>query len=270
MPAAISSSVQFRSLFSSGVAPSAAPGGEGGGLFAPAPSVFDAGQRARLQQQQQQQQQQPPSQPLFPGGAGGVSLFSGGAPGGPSLARPAHSAFTSLGAFSASASMSSQFADLDISEMQRAGYDSFSGAAGGPALGTFIDRDLASQLFGGEGGAGGGAAGQGPMPGGGLGGLRAAHMRAAQAAQAAAAAQQASDPAAALLSKDLMGEIEGLDSASSQQRGGDPMLSLPPDSAALFSPPTVPIAGLPGALLSVRAAPCVCGVCAPDSSWCMW
>jgi hypothetical protein len=126
---------------------------------------------------------------------------------------------------------------------------------GSSSLQSFMDQELAAAVFG-EGGASEGS-----------GMARAPSVSAAAAAAASAAAAAGMSrrdggvmglplledvSAAPLLSADLLGEIGGLGVGAGAgsvgfQRGSmDPMLTLPPDSAALFSPPSMPLTGLSG------------------------
>jgi hypothetical protein len=66
------------------------------------------------------------------------------------------------------------------------------------------------------------------------------------------------DAGAGLLSADLLGEIDGTGGhhaapGAAPRHGADPTLSLPADDASLFSPPSAPLTGLPGAAGGFRS-----------------
>lgn len=123
---------------------------------------------------------------------------------------------------SAGASLASQFADLDIGELQKAGYESF--AAGGEAL---LSRDLSAA-----------AAPFSPAGVGGGGGLGSLLPHAAAAPAATAPMQPgALDAGAELLSRDLLGEIDGV---PPQHSGGGVLGLADAGTGSLFGPPTAP------------------------------
>jgi hypothetical protein len=162
-------------------------------------------------------------------------------------------AFASLAAFAGSgraggagASLASQFADLDIGELQQAGYESF--AAGGemPAgMGGMLGADLAG-MFGSAPAGAAAAAGASAHSSGGLLGSAGASGHLLQQHQQDAGLEVGAE----LLSRDLLGELGGLQPAATggQQGQGAPsgLLHLPDNADALFAPSAQsPAAGAP-------------------------
>ena len=230
-------------------------GAGGGSLFSAPPvqapaSLFSATAAAAHQQQ-----------PLLPSGAPGASLFAQGPPsgaassslfashrersiGGPPMAQ--QPGFASLAAFSSggmghadassappasSAPLSSQFADLDIGELQQAGYESFAAEmphrGGAAAAGGLLSADLAAAVFGASGGAPPVSLGEHVLQ---------LHHHVGDAG----GPSEPLEAGAQLLSRDLLGEIDGM------QPGAAPLLRLPDSVDSLFAP-AAPPAGAPPA-----------------------
>jgi hypothetical protein len=118
----------------------------------------------------------------------------------------------------AGASLSSQFADLDISEVQQAGYESFAaGGDVGAGAGSLISGGLAAAVFG---------------------------------TAAVGAVSEPLDGPGALLSRDLLGEIDGVAPGAA---AAPTMLGLSDSADSLFAP-AAPSPGQPSSASSSFSA----------------